>query len=109
MIRIATKLLLAGGCAVAAASAAVASPADSDVPAVVIHYSTASLATDSGLHTLYRRLEMAAEKVCVIEPVGSRLPDAAVLKCRKEAIAGAIERINNPRLAAMNAANTKST
>jgi hypothetical protein len=51
---------------------------------------------------------MAAEKVCVIEPAGSRLPNEAVLKCRKEAIANAVDKIHNQRLAALHAASNKS-
>ena len=108
MTSLATKLLLVGGVALAAASAAVASPPDSDVPSVVVHYSAASLATDSGVQALYRRIEMAAEKVCFIEPIGSRLPNQAVLKCRRDAVAGAVERVHNLRLATMYAAHTKS-
>jgi UrcA family protein len=108
MTSVATKLLLVGGFAVAAASAAVASPTDSDVPSVVIHYTTASLASDSGVQALYRRIEMAAEKVCVIEPAGTRLPNQAVLKCRRDAVAGAVEKVHNTRLAAIYAARTKS-
>jgi UrcA family protein len=107
MTSLAAKLLLVGGFAVAAASAAVASPTDSDVPSVVIHYTTASLASDSGVQALYRRIEMAAEKVC-IEPVGTRLPNPAVLKCRRDAVAGAVEKVHNTRLAAIYAARTKS-
>jgi UrcA family protein len=108
MTSLATKLLLAGGFAVAAAGAAVASPTDSEVPSVVIHYTTASLATDSGVQALYRRIEMAAEKVCFNEPAGTRLPNQAVLKCRKDAVAGAVERVHNLRLATLYAAHTKS-
>jgi UrcA family protein len=108
MTSLITKLLLAGGFAVAAASAAVASPTDSDVPSVVVHYTTASLATDSGVQALYRRIEMAAEKVCIIEPVGTRMPNEAVLKCRRDAVAGAVEKVHNTRLAALYAAHTKS-
>jgi len=108
MTSLTAKLLLIGGFAAAAAGTAAAAPADSDVPSVVIHYTTASLGSDSGVHALYRRIEMAAEKVCMIEPAGTRLPSPAVLKCRREAVAGAVEKVNNPRLVAMYAANTKS-
>ena len=108
MTSLATKLLLASGFAVAAASAAVASPADSNVPSVVIHYTTASLATDSGVQALYRRIETAAERVCDIQPAVSRLPSAAELKCRRDAVAGAVEKVHNTRLATMYAARTKS-
>jgi UrcA family protein len=107
MTSLASKLLLIGGFAVAAAGAAVAAP-DNDVYSVVIRFPTASLTTESGVQSLYRRIEMAAEKVCVIEPAGSRLPSPAVIQCRKEAIAGAVEKIHNQRLAALHAASNKS-
>ncbi|HWX81390.1 MAG TPA: UrcA family protein [Steroidobacteraceae bacterium] len=108
MTSLASKLLLIGGMAVAAAGAAVAAPADNDVYSIALRFPTASLATDSGVQSLYRRIEMAAEKVCVIEPAGSRLPNEAVLKCRKEAIANAVDKIHNQRLAALHAASNKS-
>jgi UrcA family protein len=107
MTSLASKLLLIGGFAVAAAGAAVAAP-DNDIYSVVIRFPTASLTTESGVQSLYRRIEMAAEKVCVIEPAGSRLPSPAVIQCRKEAIAGAVEKIHNQRLAALHAASNKS-
>ena len=66
MTSLASKMLLIGGLAAAAAGAAVAAPADNDVYSVVVRFPTASLATESGVQSLYRRIEMAAEKVCVI-------------------------------------------
>jgi len=106
MTSLTTKLLLIGGLALGAAGDAAA--ADNDVYTAVVRYRTVDLSTDSGVHTLYRRIEMAAEKVCVIEPAGSRLPNEAVIKCRKEAVAGAVEKIHNQRLAALYAASNKS-
>jgi len=104
----ASKLLICG-LGVAAASTAGASPADRDArTTVIIHYTTASLATDSGVHALYRRIEMAAEKVCLNEPANSRLPNEALIKCWHDTIAAAIARINNQRLAILYAANSKS-
>jgi UrcA family protein len=108
MTSLASKLLLIGGMAVAAAGAAVAAPADNEVYTVVLRFPTASLSTDAGVQSLYRRIEMAAEKVCVIEPEGSRLPNEAVLKCRNEAIHVAVEKIHNQRLAALYSASHKS-
>lgn len=108
MTSLASKLVLIGGLAVAAAGAAAAAPADDDVYRVVLRFPTASLTTESGVHSLYRRIEMAAEKVCVIEPAGSRLPTEAVLKCRNEAIHVAVEKVHNQRLAALYSASHKS-
>jgi UrcA family protein len=89
-------LLLSGGLTVA--STAGASPADRDVPTVVIHYTVASLATDIGVHALYRRIEMAAEKVCPHAPAASQLPNEALIKCRHDTIAEAVAQVHNPRL-----------
>jgi UrcA family protein len=99
-------LLLIGGLAVAAASAAAgASPAERDTPTAIIHYTTASLATDSGVRALYRRIEMAAEKVCPHEPANSQLPNEALIKCRHDTIAAAIAKVNNQRLVAYHVAS----
>jgi UrcA family protein len=98
-------MLLIGGLAVALASAASASPADRDTPTVIIHYATASLATDSGVRTLYRRIEMAAERVCPHAPAYSQLPNEALIKCRHDTVAAAIAKINNQQLAALHLAS----
>jgi len=95
---------LAGVLCAGAASAATA--ADSDLPTVVVHYSDLSLGTDSGVNQLYRRIVYAAKRVC---------PDARDLSrqqqvqlCRDQAVAGAIEQIHNPRLAALHAAHARN-
>lgn len=98
-------MLIIGGLAAAAASTAGAWPADRDTPTVIIRYTTASLATDSGLRTLYRRVEMAAERVCPHEPAYSQLPNEALIKCRHDTVAVAIAKINNPRLVALHVAS----
>jgi UrcA family protein len=97
-----------GLAALAAACAASAAPADSVAPAVAVHYDAATLATDRGARTLYHRLSAAADKVCQDESVGTRLPSAAVLQCRREAIAAAVEKVHNPRLVAVSRSTLKS-
>jgi UrcA family protein len=96
-------LLLGGLAGLAAAGAAGAGTAVGDVPEMVVQYSTDSLATDSGTRALYRRLERAAEQVC---PTASdtRIVSGLVLKCRQEALTGAVNKIHNQRLAALHAA-----
>ena len=96
--------LLMGGLAVAGAAAA-ASPADRGTPTAIIHYTTESLATDSGVHKLYRRIEMAAERVCPHEPANSQLPNEALIKCRHDTVAVAVAKINNQRLVALHVAS----
>jgi UrcA family protein len=105
MTRLAIKILLLGGLAgVAAAGAAGASPALSDVPALTVQFNSDMLATDSGARALYRRLARAAEQVCPPQPTSTRLVPAAVAECRAQAIAGAVDKIHNQRLAAVHAA-----
>jgi UrcA family protein len=101
-------LLLGGLAGVAAAGAAEATPENSDVPALVVRYNTDMLATDSGARALYRRLAQAAEQVCPSQPSNTRLTSEVVLKCREQAIAAAVNKIHNQRLAAVYAASSKS-
>jgi UrcA family protein len=109
MTRLAIKIVLLGGfAAVAAAGAAGAATVSSDVPALTVQFNSDMLATDSGARALYRRLARAAEQVCPPQPTATRLIPAVVAKCREEAIAGAVDKIHNQRLAAVHAANSKS-
>ena len=102
-------LLLAGGLAVAAAGTALASPANTDVAKVAVYYTEASLATDSGAQSLYHRIVRAAEEVCEDQvTAGSRLPSNAEQKCRRQAIATAVEKVHNPRLVAVYTSSAKS-
>jgi UrcA family protein len=106
MTNLATKVLMLGLAGVAAASAANA--ADSEATALVVRYSPAALTTDSGAQALYHRLTIAAEKVCE-NPVSEGLRiSPAELECRKQALANAVEKIHNTRLAAAYATRTKS-
>jgi UrcA family protein len=107
MSRLATKILLLGGlAALAAAGAAGASPASSDVPARVVRYNADMLATDCGAHTVYRQIMRAAEQVCPNDY--SPLISQRALACREQAVAGAVNKIHNERLAAVYASSSKS-
>ncbi|HEY2145591.1 MAG TPA: UrcA family protein [Steroidobacteraceae bacterium] len=104
MISLATKVLLMGalsGLSVAAGAA----PADSDTSSLVVHFTSDALATDSGARALYHRIALAAEQVC---PTDSRFIPEAVRECRQQAIAGAVEKIHNQRLAAVYAAHSRA-
>jgi UrcA family protein len=87
--------------------AASAATVDSNVPTVVVHYTSESLATDSGVKTLYRRLVHAAEQVCP-QSDGTLFVSSAARACRQEAIARAVEQVNNPHLAALHATSSKN-
>jgi UrcA family protein len=101
-------LLIAGavGC-VMAAGAASAGAVGAENPSRVVQYSPESLATDSGVHALYRRIVSAADAVCP-QPSSFRWVSDAVQACRQQAIARAVQQINNPHLAALYAGSSKS-
>jgi len=84
----------------AAAGAASAATQDGDVPSKAVRYDSASLLTDTGAHVVYRKIVSAAEAVCPANP-GSVILSGAVQECRAQAIAAAVMKINNSRLAAI--------
>jgi UrcA family protein len=96
-------LLLGGMAGLAVAGAAGAGPVVGDVQATVVHFNADALASDSGTRALYRRLERAAEQVCLV-PSDTRLVPGWVVKCRQEALTAAVNKIHNQRLAELHAA-----
>ncbi len=104
-----SAVLMAAVCALgfAAASVAGAQTADTQVPKLVVKYSEASLASESGVRQLYARLTVAAENVCDNLQIG-RVANPAVLECRKRAVADAVAQIHNARLAELSARYTKT-
>ena len=108
MTRLTTTMLLLGGLAgLGVAATAGASTAQIDAPSVVVRYRSDALATDNGTRVLYRQLAQAAEQVCPIS--STRIVSELVLTCQQEALAGAVAKIHNQRLAALHASRmTKS-
>jgi UrcA family protein len=108
MTRLATKFLLLGGIAgLAVAGVAAASPANSEAPALVVRYNADQLDTDSGARAVYHRIAGAAEQVC---PNNYSLwVNTQIKECRRQAIAAAVEKIHNQRLAAVYAAATSKS
>ncbi|MDP9009367.1 MAG: UrcA family protein [Pseudomonadota bacterium] len=105
MTRLATKILLLGGFAgLGVAGVAAASPADSHVPALGVRYNADMLATDSGAREVYHRITKAAAQVCPNDY--SMLVNKRIVECRRHAIADAVGKIHNQRLAAVYAAAT---
>jgi UrcA family protein len=103
MTRLATKMLLLGSLAGLAAGAAQANP---DVPTKIVRYNSDALETDSGARALYHRLAQAAEQVC--PNLNPHIVTSAVQKCRDAALADAVGKIHNSRLAAVYAQKAKS-
>jgi UrcA family protein len=99
-----TAVIAASGIGLASIAGAQSSD---QAPTLVVHYSPASLDTDSGVRHLYGRLVSAAEKVCV-EPQVGRFPSEAVIACRKQAVANAVAQIHNSRLAELSSGLTKT-
>jgi UrcA family protein len=93
-------------CALAAGTASAAN-ADSDVPTLVVHYSTQALATETGVQDLYHRIVRAAQEVCPDESPRDLATHAKVRECREHAVAHAIQEINNSELAALYVASSK--
>lgn len=106
MTRLATKILLLGGFAGLAATG-VASAAGSAEPALVVRYNADMLATDSGARALYHRIAKAALEVCPNDY--SLLVSKRIVDCRRQAIAAAVDKIHNQRLAAVYAAATSKS
>jgi UrcA family protein len=103
-------LLIAGGlgCALGAGVAS-ANTGDSDAPRLVVRYTRESLATDSGVRDLYRRIVSASRRVCAVDDVRDLHAVHLVEACRERAVARAIEQINNAQLAAQHASGSKNS
>jgi UrcA family protein len=102
----AALLMFAGS--LGAAMAAGAATVDNDVPSLVVRYDSQSLTTDSGVQQLYRRILGAAKEVCPEESIRDLGANARVRACRAQAVAQAIQHIDNTRLAALYASSSKS-
>jgi UrcA family protein len=74
--------------------------ADPSAPSMVVRYNPSDLDSNSGVHLVYSRLLIAAEKVCPRDE-GTHLMNEAVVECRRKAMAGAVAQIHNSRLAAL--------
>jgi UrcA family protein len=103
MTRFTLKIPLIGalfGIAAMGAGASFASPVDA--PRQVVRYDLASLSTDAGARALYSQISRAAKSVCPNSY--SLLTSNLVQACREEAVANAVAKIHNQRLAAVHAA-----
>jgi UrcA family protein len=76
-----------------------------DTPRLVVKYDPQSLATESGVRTLYRRLESAAREVCPEQSTQGLIKSAAATQCEKELVTRAVRQINNSRLAEISLSN----
>ncbi len=75
--------------------------ADSDdqPPSEAVRYGDLDLGTRTGVETLFRRIQIAATKVCQqYEPQGTRLHSPAHQHCMRNAISGAVHTVESPSL-----------
>jgi UrcA family protein len=100
-------MLMAAG-SLGFAMAAGAATVDSDAPSLVVKYTTQSLSTDVGVQQLYRRILGAAKQVCPEQSIRDLGANARVRACRAQAVARAIQQIDNTRLATLYDSNSKS-
>jgi UrcA family protein len=100
--------LALGSCLLAGTmSLAHANPAPSSEPTVAVAYGDLDLSSEAGSTELYRRIAVAARKVCPADDMRQLAVFAAARSCRDAAIARAVNRVNSPQLAAVFAAHSK--
>lgn len=63
-----------------------------------VHYGDLNLSTPNGIHTLYRRIRLAASSGC--QQV-SAMPVALFISCVRVATDAAVREVNNPSLTAL--------
>jgi UrcA family protein len=104
---VATAMILCGIVGAAGIGSASAAVQADEPPSMVVKYNPDSLLTDAGARVVYRKIVLAAEQVCP-PLVSGLLPSQAVRRCRAQAIAGAVMKINSPRLAAVHQSASKN-
>jgi UrcA family protein len=72
-----------------------------DVPTVVVSFDDLDLSTTDGANALYKRISVAAHKVCPFEDSVHPMEVAANKSCRGAAVARAVGTVNNAKLAAV--------
>lgn len=95
--RLTSGLLLAG---VLLAGPALAAE-DPALRTTTVRYTDLDLATAEGARALYGRILSAARRVCPEPSQWNRKARSAMRRCRAEAIAAAVARVGNARLAAL--------
>jgi len=79
-------------------------PVVAQAPTVTLTFRTADLGTERGVRVIYRRIEQAARQVCPEYDPLDLHGTSLSLVCQKRAIAEAVRRIGNLRLATINSA-----
>src|SRR4051812_24847221 len=104
MSSVVSKLTVAVALLVGSTAAFAAGPT-ADPLSTAVRYSDLNLSTTDGVHALYQRISSAARQVCpdiYSRDLGQAL---AGQRCQADAVAKAVSRIDNPRLAMLHAAH----
>ena len=84
---------------------AVCNAADpTDVRTTIVKYADLDVSTPQGAASLYNRIRFASETVCSPSGQGDLAAMSRSQKCVKQAIAGAVAKVNQPALSAVYAA-----
>jgi UrcA family protein len=80
-----------------------------DPPRVSVSYQDTEFATRQGTANIYRKLQMAARKVCGLAPGGTLTVDqrTSATKCAEGALADAVQRINRPMLTSVHESSSR--
>ena len=95
------------GLGILSSAALPAAAGQADVPRLAVHYEDLNLNTAQGAERLYARIESAAAQVCVGPDTFILTLYMAKVRCRREAVARAVNSVGSPRLAAIYAARMR--
>jgi UrcA family protein len=92
-------VLLAAGAVASVGTVGAAVAADAQSPKMSVHFNPQDLNSEEGIQRVYQKIRSAAENVCPAVETGTYLASESTLKCRRAAIASAVDAIHNKRLA----------
>jgi UrcA family protein len=95
---------IAGAASVGAANAAT----DADALSTTVRFNADNLATDNGAKQLYQHIVNAAAVVCPQDAGHPHWVSTLVQECRRQAVARAVMKINNPKLVAVYTTSSKN-
>jgi UrcA family protein len=80
-----------------------------DPPRISVAYQDTAFATEEGTANVYRKLKMAARKVCGLAPGNalSLIQRTQAKECVDAALADAVQRINRPMLTSVHESSTR--
>jgi UrcA family protein len=105
--KITLAMVLCGVIGAAGVGAVSAATPDEESLSVAVKYDPQAISTQDGARALYRKLVRAAEEVCPATSASPHFLTPSVVECRKQSVARAVFKINNPSLVAVYNTTTK--